>query len=144
MFETHESQGYSPCTGIGSEDSQLWHMVELGLERPWLFVVFTYNKQPGPQIKNNVFLSGYKQLVSLAKDFDIIYESIMLASPGYKSSSGSWRFDEINEIWVGDESEPEYGKTGEVYVLKDGLRLTHSFYKDEETLLNLQRVYPPQ
>lgn len=117
-------------------------LVELSHSGPWLFVVYTTKDLLDKNVRSHDFLSSYCQVVSLAKRSDTHFECIMLASPGCVNLSDSWRFDEINEIWKGDEPEPDCEKTGVVYVLKDGSRLVHSLHNNEKMLSNLRRVYP--
>lgn len=142
MFETHISQEYVISEDLAQENIQLWKTMQLSLIQPWLFVISTCQFQSGEKERSHMFLGHYKQLVSMAEDPDRNVGFIMLASPGHINQSGSWKFNELTEIWEGVECECE--QTGVVYVLKDGSRLTNSLHNDEKTLLNLHRVYPPQ
>lgn len=145
MFETSSLQKCTVKKEPNTFDSQVWERVELIGSEPWLFVVYT-NKDVLRRnyIKSHEFLSSYKQIVSLARNSDINFECIALASPGRVNLSDSWMFDEVSEIWEGVEQESKCEQTGVVYVLKDGSRLAYSRRNDEKTLLDLHRVYPPQ
>lgn len=131
MFLTESHARHPVMSALAGEDQHVWTYVNLTINRPWFFAMYSL-RLPEGEVGETVLLSSVDQVSQLlGQESDAVeVRQLMLISPGHVNHGGNWRMEPLHEIWrgrVADRSDQVL-----MYQLADGRRYIEGHWGDAE------------
>lgn len=137
MFRTIPDAEIHIPAGLASGGGRVWRWMELALNIPYFFVTVLHSVDGKPSHERNLIFGDFRALIELAEvpPEGVELVRVNLLSPGYLNGSGSYRLDQLAEIW-------EDGQTGgQVFVLAGGTRMEMTYSDAPEQESAYQKVF---
>lgn len=119
MFQTESNAHHPFLSALAGENRDVWTYVNLPLNRPWFYAMYSVNLLEGG-IDETVLLSSVDQVTDLLHQCstEIKVRQLMLVSPGSLNQTGHWRMEPLKEIWRGQLTDG--GNQIDMFRLADG------------------------